>query len=254
MRSPDHRAGRRPAVWLAGLLTVAIVSGGLPGCGLFDSQVEVLLIGDSIMRQSGEFVEEALEARPDIESVKVKNVGRNGSGLLTPGVYDWHDEAQEMIRKYEPDIVVLLFIGNYTDDDLYRQPDGTPVEGYTPAFFELWGAEAARLTDILAADGAEVWWVQPPPMVDGELARRTTEFRTTYENLAARRDDIELIDGTSALANPDGTYARELPDDTGQQRPVRLADTVHLSAFGGQLLAQVIADAIGPSLVVDDGA
>jgi hypothetical protein len=182
MRSPDLLVGRRARDRLAALVLIAVLSGGLTSCGLFDSQVEVLLIGDSIMRQSGEFVEEALEARPDIESVKVKNVGRNGSGLLTPGVYDWHVEAADMIEKYQPDIVVLLFIGNYTSDDLYQQPDGTPVEGYTPAFFEIWGAEAARLTDIVAADGAEVWWVQPPPMVDGELDRRADELRSTYES------------------------------------------------------------------------
>jgi hypothetical protein len=253
MRSPDLLVGRRARDRLAALVLIAVLSGGLTSCGLFDSQVEVLLIGDSIMRQSGEFVEEALEARPDIESVKVKNVGRNGSGLLTPGVYDWHVEAADMIEKYQPDIVVLLFIGNYTSDDLYQQPDGTPVEGYTPAFFEIWGAEAARLTDIVAADGAEVWWVQPPPMVDGELDRRADELRSTYESLAGRRDDIQLIDGQTPLASPDGSYAAELPDENGQLEPVRLADTVHLSAFGGQLLATAIADAIAPSLADDGG-
>jgi hypothetical protein len=255
MRSPDgrRRDGRR--LWFVGL---ALLVGGAPltSCGLLDPRVDVLLIGDSIMRQSGEYVEEALEARPDIDNVNVKNAGKNGTGLLTPALYDWHQQADDMIQKYEPDIVVVLFIGNYTTDDLYLQPDGTPVEGYTPAFFDAWGAEADALMEIITADDAAVWWVQPPPMIEGEGSRRVAELRATHDELAARWPGTGLIDGTAVLAGPDGGFASELPDANGQPKAVRLSDTVHLTAFGSQLLGGAMADAIGPTLAeaADQGA
>lgn len=251
MRSPER------AAWLRRLLvslTVAALVGVLPGCGLFDSPVEVLLVGDSIMRQSGAFVEEALESRPDIDDAHVKNAAKNGSGLLTPDVYDWHAEAEEMIAEYDPEIVVVLFIGNYTDGEPYRLADGTPVEGYTPAFFEAWGREADRLMEILTAEGAQVWWVQPPPMIEGEGARRVREMRATYEALVQRWPGTGLIDGTAALAGPDGGYAAELPDADGVLRPVRTGDTVHLTEHGARILATTIADAIGPALAADQRA
>jgi hypothetical protein len=255
MRSPERTARRTLSIWCVGLaLTLALTA--LPACGLFDSKVDVLLIGDSIMRQSGEYVEDTLEARPDIEGVEVKNAGKNGSGLLTPGTYDWHEEAAGMIEKYDPDIVVVLFIGNYTSDDLYRLPDGTPVEGYTPEWFQAWGVEGDRLMEVITAGGADVWWVQPPPMIDGEGARRVEEMRATYQALVDRWPATGLIDGTAALAGPDGRYAESLPDENGQMQAVRVSDTVHLTPYGSQLMADAISDAIGPplaALMADDG-
>lgn len=250
MRSPERAARTRRGA--TAVLAVVLVASVAPACGLFDSPVEVLLIGDSIMSQAGEHVEDALEARADIDEAHVKNAGRNGSGLLTPDVYDWHAEAEEMIERYEPQIVVVLFIGNYTDDEPYRLDDGTPVEGYTPEFFAAWGREADRLMEIVTARGAQVWWVQPPPMATEEGARRVTELRATYDALAARWPGTGLIDGTAVLSEPGGGYAEALPDQQGVMRPVRTADTVHLAPYGAQRLAKSIADAVGPVLAAED--
>jgi hypothetical protein len=226
----------------------ALVAG--PGCGLFDQKADVLLIGDSIMKQGGEYVEEALESRDDIGSIAVENAGVNGSGLLTPGEYDWHREAEELVAELDPEIIVVLFVGNYASGDgRYVGPDGQPVEGYTPEFFSAWGAEADRLMEILTADGAEVYWVQPPPMLLDEGARRVSELRTTYQLLADRWPGTGVIDGTAALAGTDGGFSWELPDDTGAPQVARAADSVHLTAFGSRLLGEAIADALAPSVV-----
>ena len=69
------------------------------------------------------------------------------SGLLTPGLKDWVGEANGLIDTYHPKVVVVLFIGNYSDDQLWTGADGQPVPNdYGPAFFDAWGAEAERLT------------------------------------------------------------------------------------------------------------
>jgi hypothetical protein len=109
--------------------------------------------------------------------------------------------------------------------------------------------------EVITADGADVWWVQPPPMIDGEGARRVDELRATYQALVDRWPGTGLVDGTAALAGPDGRYADSLPDERGQLQPVRVSDTVHLTAYGSEIMAGTISEAIGPALAAlqDEG-
>src|SRR5262249_54417155 len=84
MRSVPPKTRRaRSSAMLLGLLLLATA---LPAtaCGLFDKSVDVLLIGDSIMNQSGDFVLAQLRKEPSLDDVKVRKEAVNGSGLLTP--------------------------------------------------------------------------------------------------------------------------------------------------------------------------
>jgi uncharacterized protein len=248
-REGPRRSGRSaPLVRrLAILLAVAVVA-LLPSCGLFDPHADVLLVGDSIMRQGGEYVERQLEADPQVGGVSVRNAGKNGSGLLTPDVYDWHSEADDLIDRYEPEVVVVLFIGNYTSEDFYVDAQGNEITDYTPEFFDAWGTEADRLMEVLTQDGAVVYLVQPPPMASEEGQRRADALRTVYQGVAERWPGTGIVDGGS-LAGPDGGFTWELPDGEGQLQPVRGDDSVHLTAFGAERLAADIASTITPALL-----
>src|SRR4029453_6969187 len=64
----------------------------------------VLLVGDSIMRQTGP----ALERQPGAGYL-FHNEAVNGSGLLTPAVFDWPAHLTRSLRRFRPDIVVMTF-------------------------------------------------------------------------------------------------------------------------------------------------
>lgn len=247
LRRPLYRLRLVP---LAGMVAVLVLVVAVSGCSLFDKKVDVLYIGDSIMVQSGPFAELSLVNEPGVGSAKTRVEALNGTGLLTPAMKDWVADANDLIDTYHPKVVVVLFIGNYSDDQLWVGADGQPVPNdYGPAFFEAWGGEAERLTTVLTKEGARVDWVLPPPLAGDEGLRRSDAMRATYEQLQQKVPSIGLIDGRAALGGPSGewTWRREGVD--GGEVTVRLGDSVHLTDDGGRLLAREMARTVGPQLV-----
>lgn len=246
MRARRHRAGRAALLLAVAMAMVAAAS----GCSLFDKKVDVLYIGDSIMVQTGPFAELALVTEPGVDSAKTRVEAINGTGLLTPGVKDWVGEADDLIDTYHPKVVVVLFIGNYSDDQLWTGADGQPIPNdYGPAFFEAWGSEAERMTKILAKDGAQVDWVLPPPLAGDEGLRRSEAMRATYQQLQGRVPSIGLVDGRAALGGPNGEWTWRREGVNGGEVTVRQGDSVHLTDDGGRLMAREIARTAGPQLV-----
>ncbi len=218
-------------------------------CGIFDKRVDVLLIGDSIMNQAGDYVAAQLHKQPSLADAKVRKEAVNGSGLLTPSIYDWMAKAEALVNETHPKIVVVLFIGNYTDTDLFVSSKGQPIPNlYQQDFFDEWHIQAKRMTEMFQRNGARVDWVLPPPFKGDEGTRRERLMRDTYVALARELPGVGLIDARQALGGPNGEFVWKLPDTGGTEQQVRQGDTVHLTEAGGQLLARQIAFAISPTL------
>lgn len=230
---------------------VSLMSVLTAGCGYFDKSVDVLFIGDSIMNQSAQFAEAYLIDEPGVGKAPTHVEAVNGTGLLTPGVYDWQTKARDLIDTYEPKVVVVLFIGNYTDTDLWKGPDGTPVpNNYGTTFFGEWGKQAEKLTATLSSRGAQVDWVLPPPLAGDEGKRRQLGMRDTYVDLQKRVPKIALIDSVPALGGTNGEWVWRRPGvDGGGEVTVREGDSVHLTEAGGRLLAKEMSKSIGPQLL-----
>ena len=73
---------------VVGLVVLGLLAVGVGvGEALTPSTEHVLLVGDSIMRQTGPALTRQLG-----DEYTVHNEGVNGSGLLTPAVFDWADQ------------------------------------------------------------------------------------------------------------------------------------------------------------------
>lgn len=227
----------------AGLVVLALlVLGVVTGQLLTPPTEHVLLVGDSIMRQTGPALTRQLG-----DDYTVHNIGVNGSGLLTPSFYDWPDRLEQSLAQTDPDVVVVLFIGNYTDDpaQFWRAPGGEPIEAVTsPGFARAWGRQVDRAMAAVAETDAEVVLVLPPPMVTPELQAVADALRAEYERVATEWPFITLADAAEAVGGPDGGWVAELPAGDGSVRPVRVPDTVHLAEHGQRLVAREILQAI----------
>lgn len=228
------KRGHRAALAAASTL---VVLAGIAIWALWPSP-DVLLIGDSIMRQTGPSLDDELGWGPD-----VRNEAVNGSGLLTPGEFDWEAELPGLLDD-PPESAVVLFIGNYTDTDLATTADGTPIQPGSPEFFEAWGAASERVATSLLAAGVDVTWVLPPPMLDPRDQAVVDGLRLEYEALAERHPEIQLVDGTAALGGADGEFLAQRDDGDGNPETLRLGDGVHLAPAGQDALAAAIADAL----------
>jgi hypothetical protein len=232
------------------LVVILLMAAGATGCGLFDKSVEVLYIGDSIMNQTGPFAQNALALQPGVGDPSTHVEAVNGSGLLTPKVYDWQTKARDLIATYKPKVVVVLFIGNYTDTDLWTGADGKPVpDDYGDAFYQAWEGQAQLLQNTLSSGGAVVDWVLPPPLASPEGARRQTRMRQTYLDLHAHNPSTGTVDAVTALGGPNGEWVWRRAGIDGAEVTVRQSDGVHLTDDGGRLVARQIAEAVAPQLI-----
>lgn len=205
----------------------------------------VLLSGDSILRQTGPALDNSFG-----RDVEIDNKAVNNSGLLTPGYVDWVKRLERQVTDEDPAAVVFLFIGNYTDTDLYSDDAGNPILKNTPEFFAAWGQQADRMMQVLedAGSEADVFWVLPPPQLSPDNQATTTGLRQAYTDLAERWPAVTLIDANDALAGPNGEYLGSVTNRQGDVVPLRAPDTVHLSDAGARRLARTIHEAIDPAL------
>jgi hypothetical protein len=221
------RAGAVVLCLLVGLVAASCGDDGPP---------RVLLAGDSVLNQTAGPLRQ-LFADSDVD---VRNEAVNGSGLLTPGLFDWRHHLPRILDRYHPDVVVLLFIGNYRLGvaERYTTADGHQIEDRTdPVFFEAWEAVARRMTEQAQDDGAEVIWVLPPPMRPAEDQAVADGLRDVYEHIA-EETGAQVVDANDALGGPDGGFRADL----------RVPDGVHLNGPGAEALAALLHDAITASL------
>ncbi len=185
----------------------------------------VLLIGDSILRQTGPALAEVLGP-----GYAVRNVAVNGSGLLTPDFYDWAARLDEELATIEADVVVFSFLGNYTGDpDGLWVEDGRTVESIeSSAFSVAWGRQTDAAMAAIARAGAQVVLVLPPTVPVPVVQAAVDRLRAEYERVAAGWPFVTLVDATAVLDGPED----------------RAADGVHLSDSGARLLAGAIAAAV----------
>ena len=228
---------------VAGLVVLGLLALGV-GLGevLTPSTTHVLLVGDSIMRQTGPALTRQLG-----DDFTVHNEGVNNSGLLTPGFFDWPAQLEEDLVRTDPDVVVMLFIGNYTDDpaDLWTTPEGEQVDSvHAPRFAREWGRQVDAAMAAIAESGTQVVLVLPPPMVTGELQAVVDALRVEYERVADEWPFVTLADAADAVGGENGEWVAELPAGDGSVRPVRVPDTVHLAEHGQRLLARELVPAV----------
>ncbi|OWY60150.1 hypothetical protein B7486_70720 [cyanobacterium TDX16] len=144
----------------------------------------------------------------------------------------------------DPDVVVVLFIGNHTDVDVPLDPEGDPIEKGSPEFFAAWGAAAEQLASTLVDAGVEIRWVLPPPMLAPENQAVADGLAAEYEAVAARHPEVVLVDADDVLADADGGFLAQAEDADGEVVPLRAGDGVHLADAGAQRLAALIADSL----------
>ena len=122
---------------------------------------DVLLVGDSIMKSTGTALAHQLGA-----PWRVHNEGVNGSGLLTPGLFPWPRHLAASLNRFDPDVVVMLFIGNYTSDPVQKWigADGRLVpDVYARSFAPKWGRQAERFVTQMIDSGAGVGRARAAP-------------------------------------------------------------------------------------------
>ncbi len=194
----------------------------------------VLLVGDSVMGQAYE----VFRGRFEDQGIVTGYAGGPGTGPLQPQG-DWARQIDEWVERFDPDVVVMEACCDYTraTDNIYVDAQGNEVAPATEEVYPNWEREVRDLVRRAKAGGAHVIWVLSPPVQTngfyGPLEEHVERLNQMYRDLP-----VQLLDWGSVIT-PDGSYTETVPGPDGQPADVRLADGVHMTTFGNELLADL---------------
>ena len=141
----------------------------------------------------------------------IANVPRNGTGLTTPGAFDWKVDADQEIAARHPEVVVVVLGGN---DGYNLDYDGQVYPPNSDGWQAAYQARVAVVMRAFTASGARVFWSAPPTarpeLLNAIYARQNaaaaaaaaTVPGVTYVNLygTAPYSDTATIDGAQVDA------------------------------------------------------
>lgn len=200
---------------------------------------KVLLIGDSLTAQSAGTTSAGLEAH----GYDVQVMALPGSGLLdTDPRINWPARFANLVRSYNPDVVVVEFIGNY---GIFGLRPG--VADGSPRFYSEWTAAAQNAENVLGSRHAVVYWVIGPPVRRDFSEAKLMALDKIYEHLKvphALYGSPPTIDMITPFGGPNGQYTQDKVGAHGQVVQLRLPDGTHFTPAGELVFGEIVTNAV----------
>lgn len=198
---------------------------------------QVLVIGDAL--GGGLFAGMERAARAN-RAVQVSGRYKEDSGLARPEIYDWPEAVRKIVEGQEIDIAVIMLGGNDGQD---IRPPGEQLAFASPEWTEAYETQLTKLLDILAGNGAAIYWVGLPPMASAEY----DEKMRTVDEIQGRVLDargVKRIDLRQYFAGPDGGYTENGPDVSGTVTRLRARNGINFLRTGNDRLARIVLDVL----------
>jgi lysophospholipase L1-like esterase len=200
--------------------------------------LRVLIVGDSLGIDLG------APLQSDLAQTGVVNAAldaRESTGLTRPDYFNWPAELSNDVKTYQPQVVVIMMGANDPQDFL-----GPPDVPYTSSQWNpMYAQRVAQFMQIAGSGGAGVYWVGMPPMENPGLNSEMSDINAVDQRQAElSKPAVDFIPSTKALGTPQGGYTAFVTDSSGQIIDARATDGTHLTAGGGQILAQLVINTL----------
>ena len=161
----------------------------------------VLLVGDSMMMEGfGPVLQRTLRKRPDLEVVRE---GKYSTGLSRQDYFDWPAQLEQLVAKYNPDMVVICMGANDPQDiiDENRKRHHADSESWKT----IYRSRAERLLAVATAKGAKAVWVGLPVMGKEPYSTRVRRL-SELQKEACETYHAAFVDTVKVLADAQGNY------------------------------------------------
>ena len=195
-------------------------------------EVEVFMMGDSMMKSVGRSMKKKLKA----EGVSADYFASIGSGLARMDLFDWATKTDE-IAALKP-AKAVVFVG--ANDN---QPMDTGLD--TVAFgTDAWSAEYSKrcsaIMDTLIKSGTkQILWVGMPCMRDANLDRDVKKINDAIQQAVSTHPQVTYVP-TYDTFSKNGAYSAYVVQPSGIPLDVRESDGVHLNRQGADFLAATL--------------
>ena len=156
------------------------------------------------------------------------------SGLARPDFYNWPEALKADVAKINPDVVVVTFGGNDTQDILIK---GRSYAVDTVEWQAEYASRVGAVMDYLASDGRTLIWVGIPNAEKDSYRARLQILEQVTRSEALKRPKVVYVPVWDYFVGPSGGYAAAKVDPRdGQGKLVRNQDGFHLNVAGSEIL------------------
>ena len=196
----------------------------------------VLLIGDSNMYGPlGKLLTRSFQSM----GYAVKRASKCGSGVARPDYFDWGVVGEDLLLRWDPDIVIFIFGGN---DGQRLRPPKQHRRRRTIHWREegAWTAEYGRrvraLASRLSADGRVLYLLSPTNRRPRIARERMGRIRQVQREAVVGMERVHWVDTFALTTDENGRYLARGTDARGRHIRLRRGDGIHLNDAGAAVL------------------
>ena len=197
-----------------------------------------LFIGDSAMFDLGTQLQYSLKEKYNIVDTKIDS--KVSSGLNRIDYYDWYARTSEIIKDYRPDVVIVLFGGNDTQDITDSQGKYRAI--MTPEWQKAYQERVDKYAKLLNSSSVrKVYWVGQSISNKSQYIQQFPVMNEIYKSASKTSPKIEFISTWDTFAEA-GKFIPIVPDKSGKRGYVKVNDGLHFTSHGAQIISDLIVD------------
>jgi uncharacterized protein len=197
-----------------------------------------LFVGDSVMLDLGTQIQYSLKEKYNIANTKIDY--KVSSGLNRIDYYDWYARTRKIIGDYQPDVMVVLFGGNDTQDiaDFQGKYRVIGTEEWQKAYRE----RVEKYAKLLAASPVrKVYWIGQSRSNKSQYRRLFPIMNEIYRDVSKSHPKITFISTWDTFA-AGGDFAPVVADKSGKRGYVKVNDGLHFTLHGSLIVSDLIVD------------
>ncbi len=197
-----------------------------------------LFIGDSVMFDLGTQLQYSLKEKYNIVDTKIDY--KVSSGLNRIDYYDWYARTSEIIKDYRPDVVIVLFGGNDTQDISDSQGKYRAIK--TKEWQNTYQQRVDKYAKLLNSSSVKkVYWVGQSISNKSQYIQQFPMMNEIYKNASKSSAKIEFISTWDTFAEA-GKFVPVVADKSGKRGYVKVNDGLHFTSHGAQIISDLIVD------------
>jgi uncharacterized protein len=197
-----------------------------------------LFVGDSVMFDLGIQLQYTMKEKYNIADTKLDY--KASSGLNRIDYYDWYARTREILQDYQPDVVIVLFGGNDTQDITDFQGKYRTIE--TKEWQKAYQERVDKYAKLLDSSSVrKVYWVGQSISNKSWYSKLFPMMNDIYKNASKSSSKIEFISTWDTFAEA-GKFVPVVADKSGKRGYVKVNDGVHFTSHGAKIIGDLIAD------------